>query len=223
MIRLLSLNVGRPHVVLKRGRRYSTSIGRRPVEGRLLVTAEGVEGDRVSDNENHGGPDKAVCVYPHEHYTWLAERLGRGGDADSVGPAAAGENFTTLGLIEAEVQIGDVLAIGEALLQVAQPRMPCYKFANRHDEPRLVDWIYATGHCGYYLRVLAAGMVGAGDEVRIERRGESGLTVAEVLRARGPDGASVDLLRRIADAPDITEWWRVWARERLVAGAAGQG
>ncbi|MBK8914026.1 MAG: MOSC domain-containing protein [Phycisphaerales bacterium] len=220
MIRLVALHVGRPHVLLKRGRRYSTSFGRRPVEGRLQVTADGIDGDRVADNENHGGPDKAVCVYSREHYSWLAELLGRGGDADSVGPAAAGENFTTLGLLESQVCIGDVLSVGEAVLQVAQPRMPCFKFANRHDEPRLVDWIYETGHCGFYLRVLTAGSVGAGDEIRITRLGESGLTVSAVLMARGAGGASRSLLQRIADAAEITEWWRGWARERIASGAA---
>lgn len=172
-MKVISLNVGRPQIVLHQGRQYSTSINRTPVDGPVALTARGFVGDRVADSERHGSPDQAVCCYPHEHYAPWADRLGRAPIIPAVG-----ENLTTTGLLEHQVCIGDTYRVGEALLQVSQPRGPCWKLANKHDAPQLVRWIEETGFSGFYFRVLEPAPIAAGDPIALVSRINPGRTVA---------------------------------------------
>ena len=118
---LISLNVGQPQLVLRGGRRYSTAINKQPVDGSLNLENTGLEGDRQADAANHGGSDKAVCCYPHEHYEYFASRL----EVASLAIPSFGENFTTSGLLEDQVCIGDTFEVGDAVVQISQRRDPC--------------------------------------------------------------------------------------------------
>ncbi|MCP4246336.1 MAG: MOSC domain-containing protein [bacterium] len=175
---VISISVGRPQIVIHEGRQYSTSINRTPVDGPVALTDRGFVGDRVADSERHGSPDQAVCCYPHEHYALWADQLGRAPDIPAVG-----ENLTTTGMLEHEVCIGDTYRVGKALLQVSQPRGPCWKLANKHDAPQLVRWIKETRFSGFYFRVLEPAEISAGDPIELVSQINPGQTVAAALQA----------------------------------------
>jgi MOSC domain-containing protein YiiM len=158
----------------------------------LRLGLTGLEGDAQADLRVHGGPDKAVCVYPTEHLAPWSERLGR-----RLAPAAFGENFSVTGLLESDVCLGDVYRVGTALVQVTQPRQPCYKLATRQGEPQFALWVQETGRTGYYFRCLEPGEVRPGDAITLVKRPAPGCTIAEanrLLHHDKRDGAGLERL-----------------------------
>ena len=166
-MKLLSIQVGRPRKVTWRRRTVTTGIYKAPVEGRIMLRPHNLEGDMQADLRVHGGWDKAVYVYPSEHYAfWRAELPGM-----QLPYGSFGENFTTEGLNESIVYIGDRFSIGSAVVEVTQPRMPCYKLGVRFGRLDMPQRFHVSGRCGFYLAVVAEGDVGAGDAWElIERR-----------------------------------------------------
>jgi MOSC domain-containing protein YiiM len=157
-MRIASLNVGLPSAQLYEGREVVTAGAKKPVT-RAVLRFGNFDGDRQADLLNHGGLDKAVCVYPFDHYPDWSRRLGR-----DLKPGAFSENLTVFGAIETEVCVGDVFRIGEAaMVQVCQPRMPCAKLAGKNGSKMLPKLIANVGYTGFYMRVLSEGVVGAGD------------------------------------------------------------
>ncbi len=181
--RALSVNVGLPQVLEWQGRRVRTSIYKRPVPGAVRVRRLNLDGDEQSDLSVHGGVEKAVYVYPSEHYAfWRAElRL------DDLQWGAFGENVTSEGLMETTVRIGDRLRIGTAEFRVTRPRLPCYKLGLRFGRADMVDRFLASGRVGFYLSVSGEGEIEAGDAVEVVPGSATAPTVAE------------DLARRLAD------------------------
>jgi len=177
-MRLVSVQVGRPRRVGWHGELVSTGIYKEPVAGRIMVCRFNLAGDQQADLTVHGGPDKAVYAYPSEHYPiWQAEfpdmRLPYG---------MFGENFTTEGLDESSVHIGDQFPIGGAVVEVTQPRMPCYKLGIRFGRPDMPKRFHASGRCGFYLAVLREGQVGAGDVWERMARSDQQVSVIESYR-----------------------------------------
>jgi MOSC domain-containing protein YiiM len=177
-MKLLSLQVGRPRTVRWRGKAVTTGIYKEPVEGRLMLQLFNLEGDEQADLTVHGGRNKAVYVYPSEHYPFWREeypdlRFTHGW---------FGENFTTEGLDERTVRIGDRFRIGTALVVVTQPRMPCFKLGIRLGKPDGVKRFHASGRCGFYLGVLQEGEVGAGDLWEQVSTDEAQMTVIDSYR-----------------------------------------
>ena len=156
-----------------------SAIDKKPVEGSVTIRKFGIEGDMVADTKVHGGPDKAVHLYPHEHYAFWREELG--GHALLEGPAAFGENLMCYGLKEDAVLIGDRFRIGTAILEVSQPRQPCWKIDHRFQHKGMVKRIIQTHRSGYYFRVLEEGRVQAGDLAERVAPGHTGWTVARVF------------------------------------------
>ena len=210
--RLRSLQIGRPRPLPYRDGEILSAFARRAAAGPVALGSVGLAGDEVGDKENHGGPDKAVCAYPFEHYPYWAERLGR-----ELPEAAFGENFTTQGLIEQELRIGDVFRAGDAVVQVSQPRSPCYKIAARHGIKQLTAWVRQTRRTGFYLRVLEPGDVAAGDRLELVERPPHEITVDEVNRVAFHDEEDLDGVRAVLEARELTESWRAWFTERLAA------
>lgn len=210
--RVHSLQVGRPKPLAYRDGQILTAFARSATSGPVALGAEGLEGDEVADKVNHGGPDKAVCAYPLEHYPYWAERLDR-----ELPAAAFGENFTTEGLLEHELRIGDVFRVGGALVQVSQPRSPCYKIAARHGIKQLTAWVQQTGRTGFYFRVLEPGEVETGSALELVERPGHTVTVAEVNRVAFHDKDDLDGVRAVLAAGALTDSWRVWFAERLAA------
>src|SRR6266404_5507760 len=175
-MKIVSLNVGLPQLVLRNDEPVSTGIFKEPVAGRVNLRTLNLDGDRQADLSVHGGPEKAVYVYPSEHYDyWRRELPGM-----DLPWGAFGENFTTEGLLEEDVRIGDRLQVGSAEFAVTQPRMPCYKLGIRFGRDDMVKRFLQSGRTGFYLSVLEEGNVGAGDLVEMASKAQGNVSVAEV-------------------------------------------
>ena len=210
-MKLISVSVGRPRQVTWRGKSVKTSIWKTPVEGAVRVTTLNLQGDERCDLSVHGGADKAVYVYPSEHYAyWRAELPG----AD-LPWGAFGENFTTEGLLEEHVRIGDRLRVGSAEFVVTQPRMPCFKLGIRFDRPDMVKRFLHARRTGFYLSVTREGSVTAGDPIEFAAREEHGVTVADIVDLYTRDSENEGLLRRAVALTALPESWRDHFRQRL--------
>jgi MOSC domain-containing protein YiiM len=176
--RVRSVNVGTPRPLLTPAKgEVLSGIVKTPVAGPRRIAFHNIEGDRQADLRVHGGERKAVYAYPYEHYARWAEELAR----TDIAPGQFGENLTTEGLLETTVRIGDRLRVGTALLEVTQPRSPCFKLAARMGLPAFPRLFLKSGRSGWYLRVIEEGNVEAGDPIVREIEG-AGPTVLELLR-----------------------------------------
>lgn len=214
--RVVSVNVGLPRPLAHGGGSVRSGIFKSPVGGASWLGESGLRGDGQGDTKNHGGPDKAVCVYAAEHLPYWEGRLGAG-----LEPGAFGENFSVEGLVETEVRIGHVYRVGTALAQVSQPRVPCFKLGARHSENKLALWVRETGFTGFYLRCLEPGEVRAGDEVSLVGRPEHGFTVAEANGIMHGD-VDVEAIERLRAVPELSAEWKRMLRSRLQKAASKQ-
>jgi MOSC domain-containing protein YiiM len=208
-MRIVSLNVGLPSPQLYEGQQVITGGAKKPVSRAVLRFGNFV-GDRQADRINHGGLEKAVCVYPFDHYPYWSRRLGR-----DLKPGAFSENLTVMGAIETEVCVGDVFRIGEASVQVSQPRMPCAKLAGKNSSKMLPKLIANIGYTGFYMRVLSEGMVAAGDGFDLERAHPDRITIAEVNGIIYEKSYDVALIERLAELPEFSEVGRALFAQRL--------
>jgi MOSC domain-containing protein YiiM len=210
-MRVNSVNVGRPRLVIWRGEPVSTGIFKEPVEGRVTLRALNLDGDRQADLTVHGGPAKAVYAYPSEHYPfWRGELPGV-----ELPWGMFGENFTTEGLFEAAVNVGDRFRVGTAELIVTQPRMPCYKLGLKFGRADMVKRFLASGLTGFYFAVLREGEVGAGDEVELIARDPRGVTAADVVRLYVRDRDDLETMRRAVAVEALPQGWRDEFLERI--------
>ena len=178
-MKLLSIQVGRPRQVKWRRRTVTTGIYKEAVTGRILLRRHNLEGDQQADLRVHGGWEKAVYVYPSEHYAfWRSELPGL-----DLPYGMFGENFTTEGLDESSVRIGDRFRVGRAVVEVTQPRVPCYKLGVRFERSDMPQRFHASGRCGFYLAVLEEGGVGVGDVWELLARKKDAMSVLESYRS----------------------------------------
>jgi MOSC domain-containing protein YiiM len=209
-MKLLSISVGLPREIEWKGKIVRTSIFKAPVSGRTRVAKLNVEGDQQSDLTVHGGIDKAVYVYPSEHYPFWHGEL-----PDMELPwGVFGENFTTEGLLE-NTRVGDRFQIGSAEFVVTQPRMPCYKLGIRFNRPDMVKRFLESGRTGFYLAVLKEGEVAAGDSIELLEQDHHNITIADVVNLYRRDATNQDLLRRVSELPSLPESWRAYFRKRI--------
>ena len=210
-LKLLSVNVGMPREVDWHGKLVRTSIFKSPVLGPIRVATLNLEGDQQSDLTVHGGAHKAVYVYPSEHYQFWREEI-----PDLEMPwGMFGQNFTSEGLLEGAVNIGDRFRVGSAEFVVTQPRMPCYKLGIRFGRPEIVKRFLQSGRSGFYLSVLGEGQVTAGDSVERITHDGRGVTVTDIVNLYKADETNQDLLRRASELPALPPFWRDYFRERL--------
>jgi MOSC domain-containing protein YiiM len=218
-MKVVSLNVGLPRDVLWHGRTVTTGIYKQPVEGRVALRTLNLDGDRQADLSAHGGKDKAVYCYPIEHYDyWKKELAGR-----DLPMGVFGENFTTDGLLEDSVHLGDKFFAGSAEVVVTQPRMPCYKLGITFQSDDMVRRFLASGRSGFYLAVTHEGEVGAGDEIKAISRDANAVPVSEITRlyiAKRYDINDVKSLRRALRVAALPESWKEYFRERLERAGA---
>ena len=158
--KILNLFFGRP---LKFRDQEFSSIARKEVEGSIRLSKDGLDGDQVADTKNHGGPDKALHLYPYEHYQYWRNKLGAHQLLDQAG--AFGENISALGLCEDKVKIGDRFAIGQSIIEISHGRQPCWKIEHHFDRKNMVVDILRNGNCGIYFRVLQEGVITKGDTI----------------------------------------------------------
>ena len=204
--RLLAVNVGAPREIEWLGRRETTSIWKSPVKGRVAVQGVNVAGDDQTDRAVHGGPDKAVYAYAREDTAWWERELGR-----ELEHGNFGENLTVSGVDVTGAVVGELWEVGSAVLEVAQPRIPCWKLGARMEDASFPVHFAAAGRPGAYLRIVEEGEIGAGDEVRVGEKPEHGLTVGDVARIYHQERGRCALLLR---APELADGWREWALRR---------
>lgn len=209
-MKVLSVNIGRPRIVQFGQGRYSTAIFKTPVEGPIELTATGLIGDHQANREVHGGPDKALCVYPSEHFPYWAQQL----EAE-IGPGAFGENLTTQGLLEDDVCIGDSYRVGQALLQVSQPRQPCLTLADKHGQPLLPKWVNQRAYTGFYFRVLQIGPIQTGDPLTLIERPNPAANVTWATKTRNANPLDREQATRLRDLPELSESWQQQMAKRL--------
>jgi MOSC domain-containing protein YiiM len=204
---VVSVNVGRPRPVDHNGEAATTAIWKAPVSGRVVAQGVNLEGDEQADRSVHGGYDKAVYAYAVEDTRWWETRLHR-----TIGPGGFGENLTVEGLELVACVVGERWTVGTCVLEVSEPRLPCWKLGVRMDDPRFPQRFTRARRPGTYLRIVEPGDLGAGDVVRVVARPEHRVTVGDIWRVYHRDRHEAAALLEV---PQLGESWRRWAEGRV--------
>ena len=210
-MKLLSVNVSLPREASWRGKAVTTGIFKRPVTGRAIVRTLNLEGDGQADLRVHGGPNKAVYAYPSEHYSFWRRELPE----MELPWGMFGENLTTVGLLENQVNIGDRFRIGSIELIVTQPRMPCYKLNVRFGRKDIVKRFLRSRRTGFYFAVEREGEIGAGDSITRLARDKRDVTVADITRLYVEDRADLRMLRRVLELEALPDDWHEYFKEQI--------
>ena len=212
-MKVLSVNVGFPRKVLFNGQIITTAIFKDPVKGPIMLRKLNLDGDKQADLTVHGGLDKAVYSYPAEHYDYWRKQFP---NTDLVW-GMFGENFTTEGLLEDAVNVGDQFHIGSAKLVATQPRMPCYKLGVRFGRMDVIRRFMASGRSGIYFKVSTEGEVQTGDKIKIIRRDKNNVTVKDIVSlyiARN-DIDNIETMKRATKIRDLPEGWRYEFQQKI--------
>ncbi|MDF2924125.1 MAG: hypothetical protein K0R57_3039 [Paenibacillaceae bacterium] len=204
------LQVGKPQAFLHGGKEWVSGMAKAPAEGPVFLGKRGFDGDGQADLVNHGGEDKAVCVYCIGHYPYWEKVLGQ-----AIGPAAFGENVTVTGMTEEEVCIGDILRLGQAVVQISQPRQPCYKLGYKYGRTDMPVLVQNTGYTGYYYRVVEEGLVAKGDGVSLLDQSPHGMSVAAANRIMYMEKGNKQEIERLLAVPELSASWRTTLTKRL--------
>ena len=213
-MKLLSVNISQPKHITYRETTLFTGINKEPVNRRIMLRTLNLEGDGQADLQAHGGIYKAVYAYPYEHYATWADELGR----DDFSYGQFGENFTVEGMLETAVNIGDTYRVGSAIVQVTQPRVPCFKLAHKMDIATFVKTFLKANRPGFYLRVLEEGDVGAGDHIELIQADPIGMSVADINYLLYFDNTNVENAKRALQIKGMAPGW-VESLEKIVRGA----
>ena len=207
---IISIQVGQPETTIRANsasqsseRSWTTGFGKKPLAGNIRLHKLNLEGDAQADLKHHGGPDKAVCVYPGSHYPFWRELLGI-----ELSCGAFGENLTVAELTEASVCIGDVWQIGDARVQVSQPRQPCWKLSRWWNIEDLAVRVQQTGRTGWYLRVLEEGGLEAGAEITLIDQPHPDWTIAAANELMHRHKNNIASAGELAAIPELSESWR---------------
>ncbi len=194
-------------------RRWTTAFFKKPVGGPVLATWLGLAGDSQADVRHHGGRDKAILAYSAEHYSdWRTVP-----DLDEIAGGGFGENLTINGLTEATVCIGDAWRAGDVLLEVSQPRQPCWKLGRRWRKPELVKQVVANGRTGWYVRVLEEGPLEAGMAMTLERRPHPEWTIAAANGVMYDKRLPEESIRALIALPELSDAWKEELGERVMS------
>jgi MOSC domain-containing protein YiiM len=213
-MKLISLNTGLPREVTWRDRTVSTGIFKQPVDRRTALRTLNLDGDRQADLSVHGGAYKAVYCYPIEHYAFWRHAL----PGQELPMAAFGENFTTSGLSEDSVHLGDRFSVGSAEVVVTQPRLPCYKLGIRFQSDDMVKRFLASARTGFYVAVSQEGDVAPGDDISMVSRDAHAVPVSEITRlyvAKKYEDADLASVQRALQVPALPDSWKDYFRDRL--------
>jgi MOSC domain-containing protein YiiM len=210
-MKLISVNVGLPREIVYKGRSITTGIFKSPAAGRIRARRLNLDGDRQADLRVHGGAEKAVYVYPAEHYAYWRDEL----PDMQLGWGMFGENFTSEGLLEDEVHIGDRFRVGSATFQVTQPRLPCYKLAAKFQRDDILKRFLKSRRTGYYFSVIEEGEVGVDDTLERVGLDAVGITVTDITKLYISKGKDQGLLRRAAQVEALPASWRDYFLDQL--------
>jgi MOSC domain-containing protein YiiM len=200
-MKIISTNIAEPQTIEWRGQQVKTGIYKHAVDSPILLGHEDVENDHVLDRRYHGGADKACYLYSSDHYTFWKSKF-----PNLIWEwGMFGENLTVNGLNEKEIRIGDQYKIGETVIQVTQPRQPCFKLGVRFVDQSVVDQFWMFPYPGVYVRVLTSGKVQSGDELILIESNPESLTVAQIFSLFRVDRTNLELIRKAIDEPFLAE------------------
>ncbi|MBH0164433.1 MOSC domain-containing protein [Fictibacillus sp. 7GRE50] len=208
---IASLNIKLPEEVKTQTKTFFTAYNKKPQQQPVFLHKTHFEGDGVGDTKHHGGADKAVCVYPFEHYEKWTTELNL--EAPLSVPAF-GENLTVKGLLEDDVCIGDVFSVGKAIVQITQPRQPCQTLASILCRPDMIKKVVDTGRTGYYLRVLKEGLVAEGDEMLLIEKHPAHISVTESNRIKYGFLKDAEKIQRLIEVKELAESMRESLQKR---------
>lgn len=210
-MKILSVNVGLPREVTWQGKAVTTGIFKEPVNAPVMLRTLNLDGDQQADLTVHGGTSKAVYVYPSEHYGyWRAELPGV-----DLPWGMFGENFTTDGLHEEAVYIGDRFQIGETEVMATEPRMPCYKLGIKFGRADIIKRFLAGRRTGFYFAVVREGMVAAGDSIKLIGREQQEIRIADITRLYAFEKNDLKALRRAIEVEALPESWKGYFQHQL--------
>lgn len=204
MMKLLSVNVSEVKEVSYKGRTVTTGIFKEPVQGRVMLRQLNLDGEAQADLVGHGGIYKAVHIYSIENYAYWKRELQR----DDMSYGQFGENFTVTGMLEDAVHVGDVFRVGGALVEVTQPRVPCFKLAIKMGKPDFVKLFMRSERVGFYFRVLEEGEVGAGDSLERVKVGPEQMTVREMFHLLYFAQDKLEGAQKALRIPAMSPGWR---------------
>ncbi len=210
-MKLLSVNVSEPRAVVHNGQVIQTSIFKEPVSGRVMMREMNIDGDAQADLRNHGGIHKAAYAYPIENYEFWKQELKR----DDFTYGQFGENLTVEGMTEDNAHVGDVFRIGGAVVQVTQPRNPCYKLGIKMGSAEFVRTFLQSCRLGIYLRVLEEGEIGAGDAIERIHEDPERMTVREIARLRNIDTENLESTKKVLRIEALEPQMRQEFQDRL--------
>lgn len=208
----LSVNVSKPETVSYNGKSLQTSIFKKPISHPVLLTPTNLEGDGQADLERHGGTDKALCAYAFDHYPYWEAVIGK-----SLSFGAFGENLTLGGALEEHIHIGDTFRLGEAIVQVSQPRQPCYKLSLKHGVAELPLLMKENGFTGFYFRVVAPGRIAPGNRCEFNERERNSMSVREANEIMHGQSPSREQLLRLIQVKALSDNWRNRLQTKLEA------
>src|ERR1700720_148833 len=210
-MKILSVNVALPREVTWQGKVVTTGIFKEPIKGPIMLRRLNLDRDQQADLTVHGGLSKAVYAYPSEHYGyWRIELPGV-----DLPWGMFGENFTTEGLLEETVYIGDRFRIGGVEVFVTEPRMPCYKLGIKFGRADIIKRFLATRRSGLYFAVVQEGMVGVGDSIELVGREQQEISVADIVRLYAFDKNDLKTMRRAIEVKALPESWKGYFRHQL--------
>jgi MOSC domain-containing protein YiiM len=215
-MKLLSVNVSPPMEVVHRDKTVTTGIFKEPVDGRVKLRTLNLGGDGQADLIGHGGIYKAAYVYSIENYDYWKRELGR----TDFTFGQFGENVTVEGMLEDQIYVGDVFRVGSALVEVTQPRVPCYKLGIKMGLSQFVKMFLASCRVGFYLRVLEVGEIGPGDVLDHVRTDPERMTVREVCHLLYFDPKNLEGAKKALRIRALSPGWRQSFEERLVRAGA---
>jgi MOSC domain-containing protein YiiM len=210
-MKLISLNVSLPRIVEYDGSLVATGIFKEPVQGPVMLRTLNLDGDRQADLSVHGGVSKAVYAYPSEHYEFWKREF-----ADMELPYGMfGENFTTEGLLEDAVNVGDRFSVGKAELMVTEPRLPCYKLGIKFGRPDIIKKFLQSRRTGFYFAVVKEGEVKAGDAIELQSRDANHIAISDITRLYAFEKEDLKTLRHAVKLEALSESWREYFQRQI--------
>jgi MOSC domain-containing protein YiiM len=211
MPKIVSVNVSYPKEVDFEGQKVTTGIFKEPIEGRVKLRTLNLDGDKQADLTVHGGPDKAVYAYPIEHYEFWHNVYPK----MKMPNGMFGENLTTEGLMEAEVNVGDVFKIGSAKVIATQPRMPCYKLGVKFERMDVLKKFLASGRSGIYFKVLKEGEVDVGDLIVKIKKDTNRVGISDIIRLYTSEREDIKTMRRAVKVEALPEGWKDYFYQQI--------
>jgi MOSC domain-containing protein YiiM len=210
-LKLISVNVSLPRIVEYNGEPVATGIFKEPVQGPVMVRRLNLDGDGQADLSVHGGVSKAVYAYPSEHYEYWKKELPQ----MELPYGMFGENFTTEGMLEDGVHVGDRFRIGGAELMATEPRLPCYKLGIKFGRPDIIKRFLQSRRTGFYFAVLKEGEVETGNVIELLERDRNNIAISDITRLYAFKKDDLVMLRRVVGLASLSESWREYFQSRI--------